>query len=38
MEVPLNAQVECIDGIYGQSLYILIDPVLDQVTLCRVSG
>ena len=32
MEIPLNAQVECTDGIYGRSLYILIDPVLDQVT------
>ena len=32
MEIPLNAQVECTDGIYGRSLYRLIDPVLDQVT------
>jgi hypothetical protein len=32
MEIPLNAQVECVDGIYGRSLYILINPVLDRVT------
>ena len=32
MEIPLNALVECTDGVYGHSLYVLIDPVADQVT------
>jgi len=32
MEIPLQAQVECTDGICGLSIYVLIDPVIDQVT------
>jgi len=32
MEIPLNAQVECTDGICGHSEYILINPVTDEVT------
>jgi hypothetical protein len=32
MEIPLNAQVECKDGVCGQSEYVLINPVIDQVT------
>ena len=32
MEIPLNAQVECKDGICGRSLFVLINPVIDQVT------
>jgi uncharacterized protein YifN (PemK superfamily) len=32
MEIPLQAQVECTDGICGLSAYVLIDPVIDQVT------
>ena len=32
MEIPLNAQVECIDGICGRSEYVLINPVINQVT------
>ena len=32
MQIPLNAQVECTDGIYGRSEYVLIDPVIDHVT------
>ena len=32
MEIPLQAQVECTDGVCGLSVYILIDPVIDQVT------
>ncbi len=32
MQIPLNAQVECTDGIYGRSKYVLIDPVVDHVT------
>jgi hypothetical protein len=31
MEIPVNAKVECTDGIYGRSVYVLIDPVIDQV-------
>lgn len=32
MEIPLQAQVECTDGVCGQSEYVLIDPLLDRVT------
>ena len=31
MEIPLNAQVECTDGVCGRSAFVLIDPVVDQV-------
>jgi hypothetical protein len=32
MEIPLNAQVECTDGVCGHSVFVLINPVLDEVT------
>jgi sporulation protein YlmC with PRC-barrel domain len=32
MEVPLQAQVECTDGVCGSSVYVLINPIVDQVT------
>ena len=32
MEIPLQAQVECTDGICGHSIYVLIDPLVEQVT------
>jgi sporulation protein YlmC with PRC-barrel domain len=32
MEIPLQAQVECTDGIFGLSAYVLINPVIDKVT------
>jgi sporulation protein YlmC with PRC-barrel domain len=32
MEIPLQAQVECTDGICGRSVYVLIDPIADKVT------
>jgi sporulation protein YlmC with PRC-barrel domain len=32
MEIPLQAQVECADGICGRSVYVLINPVVDKVT------
>ena len=32
MEIPLNAQVECTDGVCGHSLCVLLNPVIDQVT------
>jgi len=36
MNIPLNAQVECTDGVcwhvIGRSVFILINPVIDQVT------
>jgi sporulation protein YlmC with PRC-barrel domain len=32
MEIPIQAQVECTDGICGRSVFVLIDPVADQVT------
>lgn len=32
IEIPLNAQVECMDGVCGQSEYVLINPIIDRVT------
>ena len=32
MEIPLNVQVECTDGVCGRSEYVLINPIIDQVT------
>jgi len=32
MEIPLQAQVECMDGVCGRSVYVLIDPLIEQVT------
>jgi hypothetical protein len=32
MEIPLQAKVECTDGVCGHSVYVLINPVTDQVT------
>ena len=32
MEIPLQAKVECTDGICGESVYVLINPVNDQIT------
>ena len=32
MEIPLNAEVECTDGVYGRSEYVLVNPVVDQIT------
>jgi PRC-barrel domain len=32
MEIPLNAQVECTDGVCGSSVYVLVNPVNEQVT------
>ena len=32
MDIPLQAKVECTDGVCGNSAYILINPVSDQVT------
>jgi sporulation protein YlmC with PRC-barrel domain len=31
MEIPLNVQVECTDGVCGRSEYVLINPVIEQV-------
>jgi sporulation protein YlmC with PRC-barrel domain len=32
VEIPIEAQVECKDGLYGRSMYVLINPVTDEVT------
>ena len=32
MEIPLQAQVECTDGVCGRSVYVLINPLVEQVT------
>jgi sporulation protein YlmC with PRC-barrel domain len=32
MEIPLNAQVQCSDGDCGRAAYVLVNPVIDQIT------
>ena len=32
MEIPLNAQIECTDGVCGRSAYVVMNPVFEQVT------
>lgn len=32
MEIPLQAQVRCTDGVSGKSVYVVIDPIDDRVT------
>ena len=32
MEIPLNAPVECTDGVCGSSKYVLVNPVKEEVT------
>lgn len=32
MEIPLHAAVDCTDGIYGRSVFVLINPILKEVT------
>ncbi|HEY9152482.1 MAG TPA: hypothetical protein VIN60_06315 [Anaerolineales bacterium] len=32
MEIPLQAHVECTDGVCGRSVYVLINPVVEKVT------
>jgi len=32
MEIPLNARVECTDGVYGRLICVLINPVAKQLT------
>ena len=32
MEIPLQARVECTDGVCGHSVYVLINPVAEKVT------
>ncbi|MGC8780867.1 MAG: PRC-barrel domain-containing protein [Anaerolineae bacterium] len=32
MEIPVGAQVECTDGLCGHVAYVLINPVIEQVT------
>jgi sporulation protein YlmC with PRC-barrel domain len=32
MDIPLNTQVECTDGTFGRSEYVLINPVIKKIT------
>lgn len=32
MEIPLNAPVECTDGVCGRSVFVLINPVVEEIT------
>ena len=38
MEIPLNAQVECSDGVCGRSMYVLINPIMNDITHVVVRG
>lgn len=38
MEIPVQAQVECTDGVFGHSVYVLINPVTEQLTHLVVHG
>ena len=38
MQIPLNAQVECTDGVYGRSEFVLINPLIDHITHLVVKG
>jgi hypothetical protein len=37
MDIPVNVNVHCADGLCGRSTYVLIDPVLEQVTHLKLS-
>lgn len=32
MDIPVNAEVACVDGVCGQSTYVIINPISRQVT------
>jgi hypothetical protein len=32
MDIPLNAEVHCTDGVCGRSTYVIVNPVNEQVT------
>ena len=32
MDIPVNAEVACVDGVCGQSTYVIINPITRQVT------
>jgi hypothetical protein len=32
MDIPLSAQVDCTDGVYGRSVFVLINPIRNMVT------
>ena len=32
MEIPLNVDVKCTDGVCGRSMFVLIDPIVDKIT------
>jgi sporulation protein YlmC with PRC-barrel domain len=38
MDIPVNAEVACVDGVCGQSTYVIINPISRQVTHVVVKG
>jgi sporulation protein YlmC with PRC-barrel domain len=38
MDIPVNAEVTCVDGVCGQSTYVIINPISRQVTHVVVKG
>ena len=38
IDIPLSANVECVDGPGGRSSYVIIDPTTEQVTHYVVKG
>lgn len=38
IDIPLNAKVECVDGSYGESTCVIINPITKKVTHFVVQG
>jgi hypothetical protein len=38
MDIPVNAEVACVDGVCGQSTYVIINPISRRVTHVVVKG
>ena len=38
MDIPLNVQVQCADGLCGRSTYVIVNPVTQRVTHIVVEG
>ncbi len=32
MEIPINAEVNCTDGVYGETTCVIVDPISEQIT------
>ena len=32
MEIPINAEVSCADGVCGETICVIVDPIVEQIT------